>query len=365
MSQQLALLPPENAFELPEDYVPEVPDGLDVNRIVLCRGSLSTARRESFVSRMCGVFPGAEVLEQFDTPHNRVELHETEPVHRVAHGKRTLVFGELSPRHAVWGGKGQEAPYLCRRRLSVYGFCFYRCQFCYLAGRDAVWHSPTIKVFVNLPEIMEEVGRHIGNAESPLEFCAGELQDGLALDPLTAYSSVLIPFFAKQREACLEFRTKFTAIQRLLSLNHGRRILLSWTLNPPEIARLFELGAPPVEKRIAAMQLCAQAGYRLRASIMPVIPRGDWNRCYLDFVAWLLEQIPLERLSLGGISMDDRTRVLLESRIGKGNVISTYLVKCSDGQWHYTRGLCRDLFQQIKSLARKIRPDLQVEVIIP
>ena len=216
--------------------------GFDVRQIFLCRGSLSTPERDSFVRRICCAFPAAEIVEQLDTVHNRVELHEPEPAHRVARGKQTLVFGELSPKHAVWDGGGREAPYLHRRRLSLCGFCFYACRFCYLAGRDAVWHSPTVKIFVNLTEIMDEAERHIRRAEQPLEFCIGELQDGLSLDPLTAYSSVLVPFFAKQRDACLEIRTKSTAVERLLSLNHGRRILLSWTLNPPEVARVFRSG---------------------------------------------------------------------------------------------------------------------------
>ncbi len=260
VSEQLDLIPRERVWELPQDYEPEVPAGLHVNQIFLCRGSLDTPQRERFVRRICSVFPTAKASEQFDTVHNRVELHEPEPMHRVALGKQTLTFGELSPKHAVWDGRGQEAPYLHRRRLSLCGFCFYACRFCYLAGRDAVWHSPTVKIFVNLTEIMDEVERHIRRAEQPLELCIGELQDGLSLDPLTAYSSVLVPFFAKQRDACLEIRTKSTAVERLLSLNHGQRTLLSWTLNQPEVARVFEVRAPPVEERIMAMRRCAGAG---------------------------------------------------------------------------------------------------------
>ena len=365
VSEQLDLIPRENVWELPRDYEPVVPNGFDVRQIFLCRGSLSTPERDSYVRRICCAFPTAEVVEQLDTVHNRVGLHEPEPTHRVARGKQTLVLGELSPKHAVWDGGGQEAPYLHRRRLSLYGFCFYACRFCYLAGRDAVWHSPTVKIFVNLTEIMDEAERHIRRAEQPLEFCIGELQDGLSLDPLTAYSSVLVPFFAKQRDACLEVRTKSTAVERLLSLNHRQRILLSWTLNPPEVARVFEVGSPPVEERIAAMQRCAEAGYRLRASIMPVIPLGDWELSYLDFVARVLEQVPLERLALGGITMDERTRHLLELRMGTGNVISAHLRECSDGQWHYSPALCRDLFQQISRLAKRIQSDTEVDVVIP
>jgi len=113
------------------------------------------------------------------------------------------------------------------------------------------------------------------------------------------------------------------------------------------------------------MRRCAEAGYRLRASIMPVIPLGDWKRSYLDFITRLLEQIPLERLALGGITMDERTRFLLELGLETGNVISTHLGECSDGQWHYSPALCRGLFQQIRRLSKRIQPDIEVEVVIP
>jgi len=365
VNEQLHLIPGENIWELPQDYAPVVPAGFHARQIFLCRGSVSTPEREHFVRRICRAFPAAEIVEQLDTAHNRVELDEPEPGRRVARGKQTLVFGELSPKHAVWDGGGREAPYLHRRRLSLCGFCFYACRFCYLAGRDAVWHSPAVKIFVNLTEIMDEAERHIRRAGQPLEFCMGELQDGLSLDPLTAYSSVVAPFFAKQRNACLEIRTKSAAVERLLSLNHGRRVLLSWTLNPPEVARVFEVGSPPVEERLIAMRRCVEAGYRLRASIMPVIPLGGWKRSYLDFVACVLEQFPLEHLALGGITIDKRTRHLLELRMGTENVISAHLRECGDGQWHYSPALCRELFQQIKRLSKRIRPDIDVEVVIP
>ena len=104
VSEQPDLIPRENVWELPQDYEPVVPAGFDVRQIVLCRGSLDTPQRERFVRRICSVFPTAKVSEELNTVHNRVELHEPEPAHRVAMGKQTLVFGELSPKHAVWDG---------------------------------------------------------------------------------------------------------------------------------------------------------------------------------------------------------------------------------------------------------------------
>ncbi|HIJ65399.1 MAG TPA: hypothetical protein HPP77_05550 [Candidatus Hydrogenedentes bacterium] len=101
---------------------------------------------------------------------------------------------------------------------------------------------------------------------------------------------------------------------------------------------------------------------------MPVIPHGDWKRSYLDFVRELLERVPLERLTLGGISMDSRTRLLLERRMGKDNAISRNLSRRhpdKEDKVYYPFVLCEELFRKIAALARRIQPDLNVEMAIP
>ena len=101
---------------------------------------------------------------------------------------------------------------------------------------------------------------------------------------------------------------------------------------------------------------------------MPVIPEGDWERRYLEFVQDLLGKVPLQRLTLGGISMDLRTQLLLERRIGADNVISRKLSRRCCGESdkaHYPFSLCKTLFRQIADMAYKAQPGLSVEVAIP
>ncbi|MBN2308444.1 MAG: hypothetical protein JXR94_05700, partial [Candidatus Hydrogenedentes bacterium] len=342
--QQLDLIcRPENRhWGFPQSYRSVVPRRFRVARIILCKGSLATPGREAFVRRICAAYPHVPVEERLDLPHNRVEFGEPDPVRRVARGKRTLVFGVIAPRHALWGGDGQGGYYTNRRRLSLYSFCFYDCPFCYLSGRDGVWFSPAVRIYVNLPEILAEADRLATAAGRPIEFCAGDLQDGLALDPLTAYSTVLVPFFARHRYARFRVLTKSVAVERLLDLPHGGHTTLAWTLNPPAIGRLYEPSAPPVDERIEAMGRCHRAGYPVQASIMPIIPYGDWEGGYLDFVRRLLDRVPLTALTLGGVSMEPRTRLLLERRLGPDNPISRNLHPRpgNNDKMHYPPDLC-------------------------
>jgi hypothetical protein len=56
-----------------------------------------------------------------------------------------------------------------------------------LAGTPGVWFSPTVKIFLNLEEIVSEVDRTANQLGRPTAFYLGKLQDGLALEPLSGY----------------------------------------------------------------------------------------------------------------------------------------------------------------------------------
>jgi spore photoproduct lyase len=49
------------------------------------------------------------------------------------------------------------------------------------------------------------------------------------------------------------------------------------------------------------MRRCAQAGYPVRAVVMPIIPVADWQETYGRFLVTLLESVPLSRITLGSI----------------------------------------------------------------
>jgi len=345
---------------LPLDYAPRPIKHFEVERIVFSKGSLGTPARRGFVERICALYPNAERIECLSVPHNRVALEESAPdvLHRK--GKRTLVFGEL--RSAV--RRSDEENNTCPNywHFSVFGFCPYDCQYCYLAGTQGVWFSPTVKIYVNLPEIVSEIDVVANRLAQPTAFYLGKLQDGLALDPLTGYVSVLVPFFARHRYARQVLLTKSDEVGHLLDLDHRGHTILSWSLNPPEVAEAFETNAPTIPERLVAMERCAEAGFPVRAVIMPIIPVEGWERVYADFLEELLGRVPIQRLTLGGICIYTQARSLMEMNIGQDNVISRHLEKTRraprDGRARYHSDLRARMYAHLASVARRIRPDL-------
>lgn len=350
---------------LPVGYTPHRPAHLDVERICLAKGSLATPERARFVEGICALYPDAERIKRLDTPHNRIDLGEPDPLARHRLGKRTLVFGE----HKSAVRRSEEEGNACPNywHFSPCGFCFYGCTYCYLAGTRGVWYSPTVKVYVNLPEILREIDRVANRLARPTAFYLGKLQDGLALDPLTAYSTVLVPFFAGHEHARQVILTKSADVDHLLGLNHGGHTILSWSLLPPEIAPRFEENVPSADERLDAMKRCAEAGYPVRAVLMPLIPVAGWESVYPGFVARLLSEVPIRRLTLGGICSYRGARNLMERKLGRKNVISANFEAgrgCRDGRLRYPPGLRVSMYSCVVEAARRVNPDIELALCL-
>jgi spore photoproduct lyase len=300
-----------------------------------------------------------------DTPHNRIELNETDALALHRTGKQTLVFGELKNAVRFSEEEGNTCPNYWH--FSPYGFCPYGCKYCYLAGTQGVKFSPTVKIYVNLPEMLTEIDRIARRLGIPTAFYIGKLQDALALDPLTAYSTVLIPFFAAHPFARLILLTKSTNIERLINLESRGHSILSWSVNPPEVCWIFEKNVPGIEKRLEAMRCAAAAGYPVRAVMMPTIPINGWREIYNAFTRHLVETVPLQRLTIGGICSYKAARSLMEKKSGTGNPVSINLdekIKSPDGRVRYSGPLRQEMYSVITSAARSYRPGIELALCL-
>ncbi len=346
----------------PENYAPRPAPLFRPSRIVLASGSNRTEGRRRLADGICSAYRNAEVVEAFGTPHNRVDLGESSLLGLHERGKQTLVLGEHRSAVRFSEEGGNACPNYWH--FSPYGFCPYGCHYCYLAGTPGVWFSPTVKIFLNLEEILREVDRTANELGRPTAFYLGKLQDGLALEPLSGYARAMIPFFARHPYAQMVVLTKSADVENLLDLGHAGRTILSWTVNAPEVVESFERNTPDVMARLEAMRRCAQAGYPVRAVVMPIIPVADWQETYARFMAMLLESVPLSRLTLGSVCSYPQALRLMELKLGKRNAISTLLdrgpAKSDDGRFRFSRSTREEVYRCLVECIRRQRPDLEI-----
>jgi spore photoproduct lyase len=162
--------------------------------------------------------------------------------------------------------------------------------------------------------------------------------------------------------------TKAVDVENLLDLDHARHTTLSWSLNSPEICAEFEQGSPLLRDRVKAMRKCAEAGYTIRAVIMPVIPAPGWQETYAAFISDLLAQVPLERMTLGGVCSYPAARRLMEAKLGADNAISSALGqtggKSLDGRSRYPASQRIELYGYLIDVIRKVQPELPTSLCL-
>lgn len=332
----------------------------------MAKGSNTTAPRRRLAQAIRAAYPRADVIEAFDTPHNRIDLGQSDPLRLHYEGKRTLVLAEHNSAVRHSSEEGNCCPNYWH--FSPYGFCPYGCAYCYLAGTQGVRFSPTVKVFLNLPEILgriDKIARQIGK---PTAFYLGKLQDGLALDPLTGYSRRIIPFLADHPTARLTLLSKSADVTNLLDLEHRGHSILSWTVGPRAVIEQFERNTPSLEERLRAMQTCAKAGYPVRAVVMPILPIPDWQTIYREFLISLLGSVSLARITLGSICSYPQAVRLTDGKLGPDNPISVLLAqnktRSADGRLRFPRHVRQTIYRTLIQTIRRTAPHVQIALCL-
>lgn len=176
--------------------------------------------------------------------------------------------------------------------------CPYSCDYCYLNLTFRGLKKPV--VFSNLHRLKRDVEAWLACTRKASVLSAGELSDSLIFDRITGLTKVIVPLFAAQRKHLLLLVTKSTEIQNLRHLEPTPQVVVSFSVNAPQVARLYEAGAPQPGLRLAAAKELARRGWRIRVRLDPVIPIPGWKRHY-SRLADQITKIPVETVTLGSL----------------------------------------------------------------
>ena len=219
--------------------------------------------------------------------------------------------------------------------------CPAHCQYCYLAG--SLTGPPAIRVFANLPDILENLKNYI-IPQQTTTFEASCYTDPLSLEHLTGGLGETIEFFSGLSHAHLRFVTKFTSIDSLVNINHKNNVQVRLSLNAHTIARVLESGTPSVSSRINALRQLAipkakgGGGYPIGVVLAPIMPIPNWKQAYstllqelqiaLDFPCNLTFELITHRFTPGSkdillkwypnttLEMDETTRIVKKNKFG-------------------------------------------------
>ena len=161
--------------------------------------------------------------------------------------------------------------------------CPAHCHYCYLAG--SLSGPPVIRVYANLPEILENLKSYI-HPDTFTTFEASCYTDPLSIEHLTGGLQKTIAFFGELENTQLRFVTKFTAVEPLLPVVHNGRTRARISINAPAVAKRLEGGVPNIQQRINALRQLAMpkekggGNYPVGVVLAPIMPIEDWLAHY-------------------------------------------------------------------------------------
>ncbi len=324
--------------------------GLRINRVVLAEGAFSHPFTRAVLDRLKGIVP-----EKFASPHEMTPLGE--PISE----KETLVLSNFHGE-MLKPCPGTKEYICCGYQILHLGTnCPLDCSYCIL--QDYLT-QPALRVFVNLEERLALLKKRFdAEPDKIFRVGTGEFTDSLALDPVTGWTDVLLPYFAARNNAVLELKTKTTRIEGLLRSAHRNRVVVSWSLNSPLIAANEEHGAPSIRKRIEAAKRVQEEGYAVGFHFDPLIRHPGWREGYMETIEWLDRSLDPKRViwvSMGSMRYMRGLESIIRRRHPRSRILEGEFVPGADGKMRYFRPLRTELYSFVAELLGRWHKELGV-----
>ena len=241
--------------------------------------------------------------------------------------------------------------YLCcgYQILNIGTNCPLDCSYCIL---QAYFNQPSLRVFVNLEQQLEEIGQALqASGRKIFRIGTGEFTDSLALDPIVKWTEILPSFVAKHKNTVLEFKTKTVSIEGLLSSQYRDRIVVSWSLNSPSISHREEHGAPSIKRRLEAARACQRQGYVLGFHFDPLIEHPSWKEEYartLDLMDRYIDPAGVIWISLGCLRYMPSLKQVIRRRFPRTHILDGEFIPGLDGKMRYIKPVRIEMYAFMK-----------------
>jgi spore photoproduct lyase len=237
--------------------------------------------------------------------------------------------------------------------------CPMDCSYCVLQG---YLNNPLLTLYTNWDDLLKEINDFLSKDQpSLLRLGTGELSDSLVLESIFPISQFLIDFFSKRPTAILELKTKSANIDSLLGLDHRRKTVISWSLNPPRIIEREEMRTASLKERIDAARKCQEKGYPLGFHFDPILYYEGWEKEYQETIRQLFRQIDPKRvvwISLGGFRYPPHLKRIAEERFPKTEVFLGELFPGRDGKLRYLKEIRVGMYRKMAGWLKEVDPGL-------
>jgi spore photoproduct lyase len=239
--------------------------------------------------------------------------------------------------------------------------CNLDCTYCILQSYLTL---PLVVVYANREDLVAQLDSLLSSGQDNFyRLGTGELTDSLSLDPLFQHARLLVPYFADKTNAILELKTKTSHVEDLIPLEHGRRTVVSWSLNTEPLAESEERDAPSIKARFEAAGRCYEAGYRIGFHFDPLIEYPGWERDYRRVVEGIFQHVGPEAIawiSLGALRYPPELDEIIRRRHPESEIVLGELFPGKDGKLRYFRPIRVEMFHKLHAWIKEHDPGVFV-----
>lgn len=239
--------------------------------------------------------------------------------------------------------------------IALVSDCHLECTYCIL--QDYLKNNPIITIYTNTEEIFSKIKEKVARQPNRLfRIGTGELSDSLGLDHIHEFSKDCVEFAASLPNVLIELKTKTNNIQNLFNLNHQKRTVISWSVNPQKYIEKEELKCNSLEERLHAARLCADAGYSIAFHFDPLLHHENWKEEYTNLVQILSERFSPQELSwvsIGSLRFTKELKKISMDRFPKSKIMTQEMFPSKDGKIRYFRPIREEMYRTVKELIEK------------
>lgn len=232
--------------------------------------------------------------------------------------------------------------------LDVAAGCNLGCTYCILQGYI---NNPLITFYCNLDDMFIEMEQKVKN--HPRQFYrigTGELSDSLTFDNITHLGRELVQWFANQKNAIIELKSKNVHVEDLLGLKHNRRAVISWSMNSEQIWKSEEWLTSSISDRLLAATEVQDAGYRIGFHFDPMIEHEGWKDGYKETVDKIFAVIRPENIawiSLGALRYPAGFDEIIRANFPESRIVLGELLPGKDNKLRYFKTIRIEMFKKM------------------
>lgn len=240
--------------------------------------------------------------------------------------------------------------------------CRYDCEYCYL---QYYFQTKIPVVFVNRDRVLSEIEGILQKETSPY-FHVGEICDSLAFDDITEFSADITELFQRYENGTIEFRTKSTNVENLLSVDYPpSNVIPSWTMSPQFIVETIEHKTPGLKQRLDAARRCQEAGYTVGIRLDPIFRYPGWEKHYRKMVRYIfttLDPLNIDYASLGSVKLHKNLIDAVGKRFPDSMVILGEIIPGDDGKYRPIKFDRVDTYRKMIGWIKESAPDLVIKL---